>query len=359
MVIWTVRNGGLVLSAWPGPCRVHRQPRRVRRRDVGVGQDHPVRADQRARTLRRSPSPPGPVSSRTVAASRVLQHRGGRPGRRVWAQGEEPVRRQPGHRREGHARQGAPAHPAAQDPPAVVVRDLGAGQRGSDAEFLAGSRIAEAQDHRLGDAQRPGQPLAVEERPAPGLVHVRGPARIGGDHAVGVPRHHRVHRHQLERRVAAHPDRRPRREYALLAAEPRDQDRCLAPARPPRRRHLSFCGHRNHAPLSSIRPGGLSRQGDNRQVRPLPVSAEPVRCRCPAFDTRNRRNSRFTADGNDDIDVRPADIRRLRKVVRFSASELSISNSDQLRRSVPLAAPGGKGRAMTRHSCPKATTADT
>ena len=51
----------------------------------------------------------------------------------------------------------------------------------------------------------------------------------------------RVHRHQLERRITAYPDLRPHREYALLAAQPGNQDRCLA--RLARRPHLSFCGH--------------------------------------------------------------------------------------------------------------------
>jgi hypothetical protein len=60
---------------------------------------------------------------------------------------------------------------------------------------------------------------------------------------VALPGHQRVHRHQLERRIAAHPDLRPHREYALLTAEPGNQDRRVALARLARRRHLSFCGH--------------------------------------------------------------------------------------------------------------------
>jgi hypothetical protein len=80
-----------------------------------------------------------------------------------------------------------------QDPSAVVACHLGAGQRGSDAEFRAGGRIAEAQHHRLGDAQRPAQLLAVEERPPPGLIDVGGTALVRGDHTVALPGHQRVH----------------------------------------------------------------------------------------------------------------------------------------------------------------------
>ena len=207
-----------------------------------------------------------PISSRTVADSACRSTEAdGPPAADRRTQGEEPERRQPGHRRDRHARQGAPAHPAAQYPPAVVARYLGAGQRRSYAEFLAGGRIAEAQHHRLGNTQRPVQLLAVQERPPPGLVDVGGPALIRGDQAVALPGHQRVHRHQLERRVTAHPDLRPHREYALLTAEPGDQDRYLARAGLARRRHLSFCGHTaTTPPLPSIRPGSLPRRRNKR-----------------------------------------------------------------------------------------------
>ena len=234
-------------------------------RDVGVGEDQTGRADQRARSAcgrfgrRAHQQPDG-------RRFRVPQHRGGRAaGRRSRTQGEEPERRQPGHRRDRHARQRAPAHPAAQYPPAVVARYLGAGQRRSYAEFLAGGRIAEAQHHGLGNTQRPVQLLAVQERPPPGLVDVGGPALIRGDQAVALPGHQRVHRHQLERWVTAHPDLRSHREYALLTAEPGDQDRYLARAGLARRCHLSFCGHTaTTPPLPSIRPGSLPRRRNKR-----------------------------------------------------------------------------------------------
>src|SRR5262249_62433070 len=107
-------------------------------------------------------------------------------------------------------------------------------------------------------------------RPPPGLVDVGGPALVRGDHAVALPGHQRVHRHQLERRVTTHPDPRPHREDALLTAEPGDQDRHLTLARLARRRHLSFCGHTATTPRSpSIRPGRLPRRSASLWPAPL------------------------------------------------------------------------------------------
>lgn len=129
------------------------------------------------------------------------------------------------HRRHDHGGCRDRKHqPAAHGLPAVT-RELSAGQRRRDAQFLARRWIPETQDHRVGDPQRSMDPFAVEERAAPRLVPEGGAMLIGQEHRVP-PGHERAERRQLEFRITPDPDHHADREGALLAVQPRHHDRC-------------------------------------------------------------------------------------------------------------------------------------